>query len=313
MFKKKQNKSIAVPVKKKKMTKTRIAFILFACLPPVIDWLIHYVYANAASFGLAFTGSKGQFSLENFVRLWEELKTPDSSIMVAIRNTLITFGLDLLTFPLYPLISYFIYKKIPGASLYRVLFFLPRIIFSVALAFIVTRILGVNGFVAEAVQNLFHLDSRPELLADSRYANATVLLHMLWMGFPGDLIIWGGAFARIPVELLESGRIDGTNWWKEFTHIIVPLMWPTIALKMVLSFARIFSSSAQVFLLTGGEFGTMTLQSWMYIELLSGSGSPNPHAFNYMSAVGLCMTVIAVALSLITRNITDKVFDEVEY
>lgn len=313
MLKKKQNSSTVVPNKKKKMTKMRLAFILFACLPPVIDWLIHYVYANMASFGMAFADNQGQLSLENFVRIWEELRNSDSVLTEAIRNTLITFGLDILTFPIYPLISYFIYKKIPGASLYRVLFFLPRIVFGVALSLIVIRILGVNGFVAEAVQRVLNLDAPPELLADSRYANATVLLHMLWIGFPGDLIIWGGAFARIPVEMLESGRIDGTNWWKEFIHIIVPLMWPTIGLKMVLSIARIFSSSGQVFLLTGGEFGTMTLQSWMYIELLSGSGSPNPHAFNYMSAVGLCMTVIAVTLSLITRNITDKVFDEVEY
>lgn len=300
--------------KKKRMTKTRIAFILFACTIPVINWLIFYVYANLSSFTMAFTNKDGVLSFDNFVRFWGELCNQNSDIRIAIRNTFLTFFLMFVTFPLKVLVSYFLYKKIPGASVYRILFFLPSIIFSVALNMVFAKIISVNGPIAQMVQQAMHLEQAPELLADSRFANTVVLLHMLWLQFPGDLIIWGGTFSRIPTEVLESGRIDGVNWWQEFTQIIVPLVWPTVSLKMVLLTCGIFGASGSVFLLTGGGYGTMTISAWMYLQLLNMSGSQyTSNAYNYMSAVGLVFTVIAVALSLVIRKWTDKAFDEVEY
>ena len=215
----------------------------------------------------------------------------------------------MVTFPLKVLVSYFIYKKVPGYGFYRIVFFLPTVLFSVCTAMVFTRIVGVNGAIAKAVGEWLNLGGAPELLGDSRFANIVVLLNMIWLQFPGDLIIWSGTFARIPEDVLESGRIDGTTWWTEFTKIIVPLIWPTMSLKMVLLFCTIFSASGQVFLLTGGEFGTMTLQAWQYIKLLEHSGAYySSYGYNYLSAVGLMLTIVAVAISLVVRHITDKYY-----
>mgnify|MGYP003319060843 FL=1 len=137
---------------------------------------------------------------------------------------------------------------------------------------------------------------------------------MLWLGFPGGLIIWGGTFTRIPHDVLESGQIDGVNWWQEFTMITVPMVWPTVALQMVLMFCGIFGASGSVFLLTKGMYGTMTLSAWMYLQLFNMSGNQyTSNAYNYMSAVGLVITVIAIAISLGIRKWTDKAFEEVEF
>lgn len=300
--------------KTKKMSKELVLFIICCCALPVINWLIFYVYAHFSSFTMAFMNKDGVWSFDNFVRLWNELQMPESDIRIAIKNTFLTFGIQVLMFPVTVLVSYFIYKKIPGASIYRVLFFLPSIIFSVALAMIFQKIIGVNGFIAQGIQELLHLDYTPELLADSQFANTTVLLHMVWLTFPGDLVIWGGTFARIPTEVLEAGQVDGVNWWQEFTKIIVPIVWPTVGLKMVLMTCGIFGASGAVFLLTGGDFGTMTLSAWMYLQLYTLSGNQDTsNVFNYMSAVGLVMTAIAITISLLVRKWSDKVFDEVEF
>ena len=158
------------------------------------------------------------------------------------------------------------------------------------------------------------LDYVPELLVDSRFANAVILINMIWLGFPGDLVIWGGTFARIPSEVLEAGQIDGVSWWQEFTKIIVPMVWPTVGLKMVLLICGIFSASGNVFLLTKGQYGTMTLNAWMYLQLYNSSGNAyTSNVYNYMSAVGLMLTVVSVAISLLARKFADRVFEEVEY
>ena len=300
--------------RKKTIKFIRVLFILSCITIPIAHWLLFYIYTNLSSFTMAFTDKTGVWSIENFLRFFNEFSLPSSEIRLALRNTLITFAIQMVMFPFQVLVSYFIYKKIPLAKIYRILFFLPSIIFSVAVSMIFMRMVGTTGFIAQFVQNVLNMDYTPELLADSRFANTTVLLNMIWLSIPGDLIIWGGTFARIPEDLLEAGRIDGINWWTEFTQITVPMVWPTVSLQMVLRICGIFGASGQVFLLTGGKYGTITLSAWMYLQLLNNSGNTyNSNVYNYLSAVGLVMTVVAVAISLGIRKITDKYFNEVEY
>lgn len=300
--------------KKHKKDKGKIMFILFAITIPIANWLLFYVYTNASSIGMAFTNASGALSIDNFKRFFDEFNLPSSDIRIALRNTLITFAIQFAMFIPQVLVSYFIYKKVVGHRFFRIVFFLPAVLFSVCTAMCFTKMVGVNGFIAQGVGQLLGLDNVPELLADSRFANYVVWANMIWLSFPGDLIIWGGTFARIPNDVLESGKIDGVTWWQEFTKIIVPLVWPTVALKLVLTICGVFGATGQVFLLTGGSYETVTLSVWMYKTLLSGSGNQfTSNVYNYLSAVGIIMTVIAVAISLVIKKITDKAFDDIEF
>lgn len=295
-------------------SKTRIPFILFCTVIPIASFLIFYVYTNLSAFTMAFTNKDGIISLDNFVRFFKEFELESSDIRVAFRNTFLTFGITFITFPLKVLVSYFIYKKVPGHGFFRIVFFLPTIIFSVAVAMVFTNLVSVDGALAQWIGDAFNLGYTPDLLGDSRFANTVIIGEMLWMTFPGDLIIWGGTFARIPEETLEAGRIDGTTWWTEFTKITVPMVWPTVALQMVLTFSALFSATGNVFLLTKGEYETMTLSAWQYIQLYEHSGNQfTSNVYNYLSAVGLMLTVVAIIISLTVRKVTDKVFDEVEF
>lgn len=297
-----------------KRNKRLIPFILFACTVPVLNWLIFYVYPNASSIVMAFLDSEGHPSFTNFQRLWTEFQLPTSTIRIALKNTLITFCISVACFIPRVLVSYFIYKKVPGYKIYRILFFLPSILFSVCVAMCFTRMVGTTGFIAEFVKNALGLDRIPELLADSQFANYTIWFNMIWLGFPGDLIIWGGTFARIPEDVLESARLDGVSWISEFTKIVVPMVWPTVALKMVLTVCGVLGASGQVYLLTKGNYGTMTLSCWLYRTLMESSGTKyTSNVYNYLSAVGLVMTVISVTIALLVRKYTDKAFQDVDY
>ncbi len=298
----------------KPINKKRILFLMFGLTIPILNWLVFYVYTNASAIGMAFLDSQGSVSLDNFVRFFDEFKSDTSLLPIAFKNTFLTFGILFVTFPFKVLVSYFIYKKIPFHKFYRIVFFLPTIIFSVALAMVFTKLVGTEGFIAQYVQESLGMDYTPELLAESRFANTVVLLNMIWLQFPGDLIIWGGTFARIPEDVLESGKIDGVTWWTEFTKIVVPMVWPTVALQMVLLFCGIFGATGNVFLLTGGQYETMTLSAWMYTTLYNNAGSVyTSNVYNFMSAVGLLITIVAIIISLSIRKLTDKLFDEVEY
>lgn len=301
-------------VKNRIKNKWRIPFILFAVVPPLLNLLVIYIYTNFSSFFMAFRDSNGAWGFEQFVRLVREFNMEGSDIKLGLRNTLLTFAIIFISFPFKVLVSYFIYKKVPGYKFYRVAFFLPNIIFSVCVSLVFKRAVGPTGVIAETVGKVMGLDYVPELLADGRFANIVVLLNMIWLQFPGPLIILGGTFSRIPDEVLEAGRVDGTTWITEFTQLIVPMVWPTVTLQMVLTIAGLFGSTGQVFLLTGGSYGTMTISSWMYLQLQQYSVSGyNSNVYNYLSAVGLVITAIAVPLALGVRKLASKINNDVEF
>ena len=81
---------------------------------------------------MAFTNKHGELSTDNFVRIWLTLNDAASELSIAFRNTFLSFFVMLLFYPVQVLVAYFIYKKVPGANLFRILFFIPSIIFSVA-------------------------------------------------------------------------------------------------------------------------------------------------------------------------------------
>ena len=300
--------------KKKSFNKINALFIATCITIPMIDFLVFYVYSNFSSITMAFQNSKGALSLDNFAMFFKEFQMESSEIKTAFRNTFIIFGVKLVQFPFQVLVSYFLYKKIPFSGFYRIIFFLPGIIFDVCVAEAFTAMIGVEGPIAQWVGEVLGLATTPELLADSRFASITVIVHMIWLSIPGDLIIWGGTFARIPGDVLEAAKVDGATWWDEFTKITIPLIWPTFALKTVLLFCGLFNAAGGEFLLTNGGYNTITISSWMLITLQARSGG-NYHsgAYNYMSAVGLIITIVAVAIAQIIRRITDKMQENVEY
>jgi uncharacterized protein YkwD len=133
---------------------------------------------------------------------------------------------------------------------------------------------------------------------------------MLWLSFPGDMIIWGGAFARIPDGVIESARIDGANWVTELIKIILPMIWPTFALKAIMLISAVFGSSGAVFLLTNGENDTMTFGAWQYIQIRNSANNPNSVVYNYVSAIGILVTLVSMVLVVLGKWAENKLFKD---
>lgn len=160
--------------KKKPISKMRVAFILFGITIPILSWLVFYLYPNFSAIVMAFKNGQGAWSLDNFAKFFREFEKPTSEIRIAFKNTFITFVIGVVAFPFHVLVPFFIYKKIPFAKFYKIIFFFPSIIFSVAIAMVFTQLVGTEGVIAKFIQDVLNLDYVPELLADSQFANYTV-------------------------------------------------------------------------------------------------------------------------------------------
>lgn len=302
------------PIKKrKKRSRSEVAFILSGVLVPWIVFLFGYIYINGSALLMAFRHPDGFWTLQWFKQMYESFTTAGGDLNIALGNTMLTFAISFITIVPRSFVAYFIYKKIPFHGVYRILFMLPSIIFDVAINMVFTQLVSPSGPIAHLIGDWLNLPYVPELLADSRFAKWVIQAHSLWLSFAGNLIIMGGAYARIPVEVVESAQIDGVNWTKEFWYITLPLIWPTVQLQLVMMFASILSQTGQVFLLTQGEYQTQTLSVWLYMQTLTGAGNPDSPVFNYLSAVGLVMTIISIVLALTVRKITNKMSSGVDF
>ena len=305
-----------------KMRKIRRAlFIISFTILPVISFLVFYVYVNLDAFSMAFLKpEKGKLvwaGLENFKWVIDKIvngsTVEEDNLQLAFINTFKSFGIVMLMYPIGIINAYFVYKKIWGFKAFRVIFYLPHIVCSVIVAFFFQELMSPSGFFPGLLTKLYRLDYQLyNPLLDSTFANRMVFLHMIWLGFPGNLIIWGGTFSRIPDSLIESARLDGIGWGKELVYIIIPLVWPTFALTLTLTVCGIFGATGSVFLLTGGKHGTQTVSNWMYIHIVNAT-NPMARPLYRISAMGLMLTVVSCALAFTVRKFLASRISEVQY
>lgn len=296
-------------------------FIISFTIIPIIHFCIFYIYANLDSFVMAFqTPENGKVvfcGFDNFLWVFDKIKNgstePTDDLRRAFINTFITFGIQIVMLPVSLFISYFIYKKIRGYKVFRVLFYIPSLVSAVVVCLFYTELVGPTGPVAHLLKYIYKLDYLPSPLTDERFANAMIFINIIWLGFPGNLIIWGGAFSRIPDSIIESAKMDGVGWVREMFQIILPLVWPTFVLVVVTQLAGMFGASGNVFLLTGGKSGTQTISNWMYQRIQQATipeRSPNIYR---VSAMGLMLTAVSCVIAFTVKHFLTSRIEETTY
>lgn len=305
---------------KRKISDT--AFILSFTIVPVLSFLIFYVYVHLDSFVMAFqkpeNGKLVFCGLENFTYVFDRIihgsTVETDNLQLAFINTFKTFGVQVIMFPVGLFVSYFIYKKIWGYRTFRVLFYLPSIVSSVVTSFFFLELMSASSFFPRILEKLYRLDySLSNPLTDSDFANKMIFFNIIWMSFPGNLIIWGGTFSRIPDSVIESARLDGVNSAQELFRIILPLVWPTLVLMVTLQVAGVFGASGNVFLLTGGGYGTQTVSNWMYMKVLQSANPLGSRSLYQVSAMGLLLTVVSCIIAFFVRKFVASRVEEVTY
>ena len=294
-------------VKKKKIKWDQASFVAFTTSIPLLMFCVFYVYVNYSSIRMAFVDEyTNQGTWKYFELFFKEMGKADGDLIISLKNTLRYFVLqNFILFPLSVLFSYFLYKKIYGYKWFRIIFFMPSIISGVVLSTIFRYM--VNGPISDMVQEWFNMEYPPLFFNSPKYANSTIMVYVFWLGLAGQMIIFSGTMARIPHEIVESSKIDGAGFFREFVSICIPLIWPTLSTLILMNVIGIFGASGPVILFTRGQYGTSTLSYWIYEAT---AVAPNYH---YASAVGLVMTAVTIPIVFICRWVMNKINSGVEY
>ena len=288
------------------MQKRGLWFTILVLTPVFISFLVFWLYANVQSIFLGFmekevgTG-KEIFSLYQFERLFRDFKRPDSAMSEAFVNTMKYFAVHLIKIFLSVTIAYFLYKKLPGHIVYKIMFYLPAMIPSMVYITIFKELIGVYGPIYTLLKNLFGYEM-PALFASPTTATPTILAYVLWSGFGTSMLIYVGAMNRIPEEVIDAAKLDGVGMAREFFQIILPLIWETFGTYFLLAFTGIFMETGPLLYFVGEDTSlkTQTINYWMFLQVIGGE-------YYYPSAIGMFFSICTVPFVIICRWLINRI------
>ena len=274
----------------------------------IVYWLIFYLYVNIDSILLAFQKVSGGWTTDNISVAWRALRDSGSEFRVAIKNTLTYFVKDVLMIPFQLLIAYFLHKKIYGYKFFRIVFYLPALISGVVTVTVYSTLIATYGPIGQLIEKI--TGDCPQFLADSRYATQSILFYTIWLGWGGNMLIFGGSLARIPVEIFEAAKLDGVSVFRELIELILPLMWPTLSTLFVLNLTGLFNAGGPILLFDTSKLNVniQTLGYWMFVKVWKFGAS----AYNEVAEIGLVLTTIGAPIIMTLRWLIDRV-PKVEY
>lgn len=284
-------------------------FIALMLAFPIAQFLVFWLYVNYRSILLAFQieiDGAMHWTFANFQRFFLEMKA-STNMWTYIRNSLSFFPVSVfITLPLSFISSYFLFKKVPCASFYRIIFYLPSIISGVAFTMLFRYIVSSVGPLSVVEK---WLGITPiEFLGTKKWAMPTVLFYTVWTGLGYNMVLLSSSMSRIPTEILESAKIDGAGLAREMFSIVFPLVCGTISTLITLSIAHLFTNIGPVILLTNGQHETNTIASFIYFQVKSAS----ENAYAYGSAIGLVFTIVGLPIVLGGRWLLGRIFESVE-
>src|SRR5262249_26224215 len=130
--------------------------------------------------------------------------------------------------------------------------------------------------------------SPPAWLISTPVNNLALIGAYVWMWTGFCMVILSAALKSIPEELLEAARIDGAHEIQIFFRVIVPMIWPTVAVvatTMLINILKIFDI---IYVMTGGDFGTNVVALGFYQEFF------NFNDFGLGSALAVLLLVVII-------------------
>ena len=256
---------------------------------PIVDTFITSGYQwNGISANKTFIGLQNWIKLVQDVKFWTAFKN-NVIIMVLSIVIQIPLGLALATF------LDFGGKKL---TVFKVIWFIPLLMSSVAIGFLFTYALATNGGIVSTISSWFG-GGNIDLLGNPKTALLTVIAVICWQFTPFYMVYFMAAFTNIPYDVFEAARIDGATRGQYFWRIALPLLVPSMKSAAILSMVGSLKYFDLIYVMTGGGPGTSIelMAIYMYKESFS------QFSMGYGSAVAGGMFILISMIALITMKL----------
>lgn len=298
-MKKRQNRQ-------KKAQPLPVLFICISVLPAVILTLMFTIWPTVQALYLSFTnatslGLNNKFVwLDNYIYMFH-----DKSFIQALTNTAKLMAVVPVITIFCSLVLAFVLNqcKLKEMVLYRTIFYFPNIVSLTVVGIIWSFVFHPNVGIVNKILGAVGLESlQRSWLGDSKTALWCIAFTLLWQAAGYYMVMHIAAMDGISPEIYESATLDGASAWRKLISITMPLMKDIIGITFVLALSGTINLSfvlSQVMTGGGPNGASSVLLQYMYTQ-----GFVNGN-FGYAMAITVFTLAISVALSMLSRKLTD--------
>ncbi|KQI70832.1 sugar ABC transporter permease [Loktanella sp. 5RATIMAR09] len=242
-------------------------------------------------------GDQGWAGFDNYIRF-----VTSSAFWPSVQTTLIiVLGVLVITVVFGILIALLLDQPIWGQGVVRILVIAPFFVMPT-----VSALVWKNMFM-DPVNGLFsHLwrffGAEPvSWLSDASLPSIIMIVSWQWLPFATLILLT--AVQSLDSEQLEAAEMDGAPWHKRFWFLVLPHLSRAITIVILIQTIFLLAIFAEIFVTTGGAFGTRTLSYLIFQRVLESQN------IGLGSAGGVYAIILANIVAIFLMRIVGKNLD----
>lgn len=273
---------------------TRAAWLFLA--PSLLLFTVFVALPVLAALGISFT-DWDLFTAAHFAGFqnYADLILRDALFHKVLLNTVLyVIGTVPVQMALALGVALLLNRGVWGETALRVIYFLPVVSSTVAVALVWSWIFNSNFGVLNALLNALGVQNPPVWLGNSGTALIALIIVAIWQGLGYSMVLFLAGLQNIPQEVYEAGALDGAVGWRQTLHLTLPLLSPTTFFVTIVSLIGSFQVFDLAFVMTKGgpANATNTLVYYVYQNAFEF------YRMGYGSAAAMILFAIILAITL---------------
>ena len=275
----------------------RTGSVTWMALPALVFFIAFGVVPLLGVLGLSFTRWDGIGAIHPAgFDSWQKVLV-DPGLPHALYVTFLVMILSwLVQTPASILIGVFLASHARYRGVLAVLFFIPLLLSSAAIAVAYKALLDPNFGLGAGLQIGF---LSQDWLGEDKLAIGVVVFIVSWQFIPFHSLIYQGAVRQIPRSMYEAAEIDGAGRIRQFWSVTLPQLKYTIVTSSTLMVVGSLTFFDLIFVLTAGGPGDATRV--LALDMYKTGFQAN--LMGPASAIAVILVLVAFALAIILRRI----------
>lgn len=191
-------------------------------------------------------------------------------------------------------IALLLHRESRWKNLANAIFLLPMMATPVAIAMVWLLIYEPTVGIANYILQLVHIPGQTWIASSGSVIPSLVLVDT-WEWTPMVTLITLAGLASLPTEPFEAAKVDGATPWQRTWQVTLPMLWPTIAVAMLLRLIDALKTFDIIYTMTAGgpNFASETLNIYVYQQAFGY------YNFGYASSILVIFFALIIGLTLL--------------
>ena len=281
---------------------TRIAATVFL-FPAVALLIVYMIYPIVDTFLISRLKWNGFYTAEKINVGWENwnMLIHDELFWTSfLHNVILMVCSILIQIPLGMALATFLDAGGRKFNIFKILWFLPYLMSSVAVGFLWYYLLATNGGLVSGLAGLFAgKRTLVDLLGSNPHALYAVIGVVAWQYTPFYMVYFIAGYSNIDTSLYEAAVIDGANRRQYIFKVAIPLLGPIFKTACTMSLIGSLKYFDLIWNMTQGgpNHGTELMATYMY------KTSFQKFIMGYGSAIAGGMFILITVIALLFTKV----------